>query len=184
MSDFISYCENFNKSCFDHDKREVFINSHQNIISDLYKKLTDELIFQYKRLKNILMIRSVREYQKKHNVPVGEIEFFYDEIIEKLKEHGELKKPNIDLITNSVNLMKTLNLIIDNYFIGSDLTETIDKEEYIIIFYDTSYIFDNEKLNKLSDFTIFRFNKHIEFVKRRKFIKILLEDYEFKFKEL
>ena len=87
-------------------------------------------------------------------------------------------------LPDSVNLMKTLNLIIDNYFIGSELTETIDKEEYIIIFYDKFYIFDNEKLNKLSDFTIFRFNKHIEFVKRRKFIKILLEDYEFKFKEL
>ena len=34
MSDFISYIENFNTSCFDHDKIEVFIASHQNIISD------------------------------------------------------------------------------------------------------------------------------------------------------
>ena len=158
MSDFISYIENFNNSCFDHDKREVFIASHQNIISDLYKLLTDDLLLQYKQLKNRLLLQTVKDYK--------------------------IRKPNIKLLTNSVNLNKTLNRIIDNYFVGSDLTEIIDNEEYIINYYNIYYVFDNDKINKISDYSDYRFNKHIEFIKRRTFIKILLKDYEFKFREI
>ena len=44
--------------------------------------------------------------------------------------------------------------------------------------------FDNDKINKISDYSDYRFNKHIEFIKRRSFIKILLNDYEFKFREI
>ena len=74
--------------------------------------------------------------------------------------------------------------IIDNYFVGSDLTEIINNEEYIINYYNIYYIFDNDKINKISDYSDYRFNKHIEFIKRRTFIKILLKDYEFKFREI
>ena len=184
MSDFISYIENFNNSCFDHDKREVFIASHQNIISDLYKLLTDDLLLQYKQLKNRLLLQTVKDYQKKFKISDCEIEFFYSDIIEELKEGNKIRKPNIKLITNSVNLNKTLNRIIDNYFVCSDLTEIIDNEEYIINYYNIYYIFDNDKINKISDYSDYRFNKHIEFIKRRSFIKILLKDYEFKFREI
>ena len=90
MSDFINYIENFNNSCFDHDKKEVFIASHQNIISDLYKLLTDDLLLQYKQLKSRLLLQTVKDYQKKFKISDCEIEFFYSDIIEELKEGNKI----------------------------------------------------------------------------------------------
>lgn len=184
MSDFIEYCDNFNMSCFNTDKKELFILSHQNIINDIYGLLTSNLINQYQKLKRLLVLNVVKDYQEKYKVPHEEIEFFYSDIIEELKEGKKLKKPNKKLLTNSVNIYKTLLEIVEQYFIGSGLIENIENEEYIVIYYNTSYVFDNEKINKKPDYVDYRFNKHIEFIKLSRFIRILMENYTFKFKDI
>ena len=95
-----------------------------------------------------------------------ETEFF----IYLLEKYAEYKK------ISTTDVLNTLEQL--------DLTEIINNEEYIINYYNIYYIFDNDKINKISDYSDYRFNKHIEFIKRRTFIKILLKDYEFKFREI
>lgn len=170
------------------DPIEHFILNHPNILYDLKKRLIFEIINKYLLFKNVEEIKALKKFQELHELNDGEMELFGDDILEDLKRSpkhkGFINKVEDKRINNYKTLKKLLNLIIDDYFLNSQIIENINNEEYIIYSYDNLLLFKEKEFKQLLCFTYTINNKQIGYIKKSKFIKMFIKHFNYSFREI